>query len=146
MTVKLLQERSESTRQLMLKMIGNTQSIYYKNYAEQKFYPPDYLFRISEGLTLTFSGEKAEVFYPGPSQAPDKVVVYFPSRKLLFGSCMILGGNTMGNVAEADLKHWPEAIRKLFRFEVDVVVPGHGDGLDPGLIQHTLDLLLKNTP
>jgi metallo-beta-lactamase class B len=143
LTAKLLQERGESTRQLTLRMIGDTQPIYYKTHASLKFYPPDHLFPISKGLALTFHGEKVKVFYPGPSQAPDKVVVYFPSRKLLLGSCMILGGEGVGNVADADLHQWPNAIRKLFKFPVDVVIPGHGTRLDPGLLQHTLDLLVK---
>jgi hypothetical protein len=29
----------------------------------------------------------------------------------------------------------------MARFPADVVVPGHGERLDPQLIQHTLDLL-----
>jgi hypothetical protein len=40
-------------------------------------------------------------------------------------------------------KQWPQAIRKLEQFPVDVIVPGHGERLDVGLIQHTLDLLEK---
>ncbi len=142
LTAKLLQERGESTRQVMLSMLNNVQSIYYKTQATQIFYPPDHLFPVSKGLTLTFHKEKVKVFYPGPTQAPDKVAVYFPSRKLLLGSCMILGGG-LGNVAEADIRQWVKAIRKLFRFPVDVVIPGHGASLDPALIQHTLDVLLK---
>lgn len=69
-----------------------------------------------------------------PSPAP---------RKLLFGSCMILSGDAVGNTADADMAAWPIAIRKLQGLPVDVVVPGHGDRLDPGLIQHTLDVLAQ---
>jgi hypothetical protein len=36
---------------------------------------------------------------------------------------------------------WAKAIRKLMALPVDVVVPGHGDRLDPGLLPHTLDLV-----
>jgi glyoxylase-like metal-dependent hydrolase (beta-lactamase superfamily II) len=84
------------------------------------------------------------VYYPGPSQAPDKVVVYFPGKKVLFGSCMVLGGDQIGNTSDADLKNWPEAARKLKQFDAEIVVPGHGDRLDPGLIDHTIDLLTQN--
>ena len=72
---------------------------------------------------------------------PDKVVVYFPARKLLFGSCMVIGMDQLGNTADADLASWPEAIKKLQAFPVDVIVPGHGERLGPDLLQHTLDLL-----
>jgi glyoxylase-like metal-dependent hydrolase (beta-lactamase superfamily II) len=141
LTVALLRERGEKTRQLTLNLIGDAESPIYQRHANLRFAPPDHVFPLREGLRLDFGGEEVRVFYPGPSQAPDKVVVYFPARRLLFGSCMILAGDRTGNTADADLRRWPESIRRLATFPVDVVVPGHGDRLDPGLIQHTLDVL-----
>ncbi len=143
LTVKLLKERGEQTRLTTLKLISDTNSPYCQTYAQMTFTPPDHIFPIRDGATLTFGGEEVRVFYPGPTQAPDKVAVYFPDRKLLLGSCMILAGDRPGNTAEADMKEWSVAIRRLAQFPVNVVVPGHGERLDPGLIQHTLDLLEK---
>jgi len=141
LTVKLLKERGEQTRLTTLKFISESNSPIYTVHASMKFVPPDHIFPIQDGLKLTLGGEHVRVFYPGPSQAPDKVAVYFPARKLLFGSCMILAGDKLGNTTEADLKQWPASLRKLEQFPADVVVPGHGERLDPGLIQHTIDLL-----
>lgn len=141
MSVTLLKERGEPMRGTTLKLMGDTNSPFHAIYAKMTFRPPDRLFPIQDGLTLTFGGEVVRVIYPGPTQAPDKVVVYFPDRKMLFGSCMILAGDRPGNTAEADMKQWPVAIRKLGQFPAKVVVPGHGERLDPGLIQHTLNLL-----
>jgi metallo-beta-lactamase class B len=141
MTANLILERGEQNRQTMLAAIGDPQSPAYQAEMKMKYLPPDHIFPIGQGLTLTFGGEKVQVIYPGPSQAPDKVAVYFRDRKLLFGSCMIVGLDKLGNTADADMKNWPTAIRKLQQYSVDVVVPGHGDRLDPGLIQHTLDLI-----
>jgi glyoxylase-like metal-dependent hydrolase (beta-lactamase superfamily II) len=146
LTVRLLQERGEITRKKTLKLINGPDSPFYLAHAGQKFSPPDHLFPIRDGLKLRFGGEEVQVFFPGASQAPDKVVVYFPGRRLLFGSCMILSGDRPGNTADADLRQWPIAVRKLLQFPVDIVVPGHGDRLDPGLIQHTLDLLAARQP
>jgi ABC-type branched-subunit amino acid transport system substrate-binding protein len=141
LTVKLLKERGEQTRLTTLKLIGGKSSPTYTVHATMEFVPPDHVFPIQDGLKLSFGREDVRVFYPGPSQAPDKVVVYFPARKLLFGSCMILAGDRPGDTAEADLEQWPVSTRRLKQFPVDVVVPGHGERLDPGLIQHTLDLI-----
>ena len=141
LTVQMLQERGEKTRQQMLSLIGDTSSLYYAAYQKMVFTPPDHVFPVKQGLVLSFGGQTVQVIYPGPSQAPDKLAVYFPARKLLFGSCMILGGTSVGNTADADLKNWPEAVKSLQKYRADVIVPGHGDRLDPGLIQHTLDLL-----
>ena len=141
LTVRLLRDRGEHMRQVTLALIGDPKSPAYQLHAGLRLVPPDHVFPLHDGLRLTFGGEEVDVFYPGPSQAPDKVVVYFPARRLLFGSCMILAGSRPGNTADADMKQWPESVRRLGQFPVDVVVPGHGDRLDPGLIAHTLDLL-----
>ena len=144
MTARLILERGESNRQSMLAAIGDPKSPAYKAELEMQYLPPDHVFPIADGLTLTYGGEELQVIYPGPSQAPDKVAVYFPEHKLLFGSCMIVGLDRLGNTADADMKNWPDAVRILQQYPVDVVVPGHGERLDPGLIQHTLDLLASN--
>jgi metallo-beta-lactamase class B len=142
LTAQLLAERGEQTRQMLLGMLsGPANERYYKAHSEIPYVPPNHLFPISEGLKLSFGEEQLEVYYPGPTQAPDKVAIYFPSKKVLFGSCMVLGGDQAGNIREADINNWPDAIKKLKRFTMDFVVPGHGDRLDPGLIDHTIAIL-----
>jgi metallo-beta-lactamase class B len=146
LTAQMLAERGEQTRQMLLGMLpGAANERYYKAHAEIPYVAPDHLFPINQGLILTFGTEQVEVYYPGPTQAPDKVVIYFPAKKILFGSCMVLGGDKAGNIHEADMANWPKAIEKLKRFNVDFVVPGHGDRLDPGLIDHTISIL-ESTP
>jgi len=143
LTAQLLKERGEQTRQVLLGMLkGTANASYYKAQAEIPYVAPTQLFPIAQGLKLSFGDEQLEVYYPGPSQAPDKVVVYFPGKKVLFGGCMILGGDQVGNTSDADLKNWPDAVRKLEQFDVEIVVPGHGDRLDTGLIEHTIALLV----
>jgi metallo-beta-lactamase class B len=142
LTAQMLVERGEQTRQMLLGMLsGPANERYYKAHAAIPYTPPDHLFPAEQGLTLSFGQEQVEVYWPGPTQAPDKMVVYFPVKKVLFGSCMVLGGEQTGNISEADLVNWPEAIKKLKRFDMEFVVPGHGDRLDPGLIDHTIALL-----
>jgi metallo-beta-lactamase class B len=141
LTAKLIGERGDAVRKSVLDSITDKQSDAYKAQLAVTYPPPDHIFPATDGLTLTFGNEEVRVIYPGPSQSPDKLAVYFPARKLLFGSCMIVGMEKLGNTADADMGLWPEAVRQLVALPVDVVVPGHGERLDPGLIQHTLDLL-----
>jgi metallo-beta-lactamase class B len=142
LTAGMLAERGEQTRQMLLGMLsGPANKRYYKAHAEIPYVPPDHLFPIDQGLLLTFGMEQVEVYYPGPTQAPDKVVIYFPGKKVLFGSCMVLAGDQPGNTHEADMENWPKAIEKLKRFDAAFVVPGHGERLDPGLLDHTIDVL-----
>ena len=142
LTVKLLEERGEEMRAMTLDWLQDPQyQRYYKAHDSLTYTAPTHLFAIEEGLQLKFGEEVVQVYYPGPSHAPDNVVVYFPSRKILFGTCMIIGGDKVGNTSDADLEAWPASVRDLTQFDFDVLVPGHGDRLDPGLLEHTLDLL-----
>jgi metallo-beta-lactamase class B len=143
LTVQLLAEKGEWMRELTLSFMSDKNSERYRAVQEQRYYPPDHVFEAEKGLSLFYGGEEVRAIYPGPMQAKDKIVVYFPSRKLLFGSCSVLAGERLGNMAEADRENWPKAIRSLMALPVNVVVPGHGLRLDPGLLQHTVDLLEK---
>jgi glyoxylase-like metal-dependent hydrolase (beta-lactamase superfamily II) len=142
LTVKLLEERGKKMKAMTL---GWLQAPQYKRYYDVHkalvYVAPSHLFKVEEGLQLKFVDEIVQVYYPGPSQSADKMVVYFPSRKILFGTCMIIGGDKVGNTSDADLKEWPKSVRRLVRFDFDILVPGHGDRLDPGLLEHTIDLL-----
>lgn len=144
MTVRLLEERGESTRQLMLDMMKNSakESVIIAH-QEIPYQPPTQVFPLQDGLELQFGDEKIVVFYPGPSQAPDKVVVYFPNQKILFGGCMILSADQVGNTADADIPAWIEAVKTLEQFPVEFVIPGHGDRIDEDLITHTIEVLEK---
>lgn len=89
-----------------------------------------------------------KVLMPGAAHAPDNICVYVPAQRILFGGCMVrpLEATDMGNTADADLLHWPEAIRFLQHTvpAVCTVVPGHGRIGDAELLQHTLDLLRQH--
>jgi glyoxylase-like metal-dependent hydrolase (beta-lactamase superfamily II) len=141
LTVRLLRERGEAIRAVMLGYAGPPDSRFHQAYAGLRCVPPDHVFPIQDGLDLTFGCEPVQVLCPGPTQAPDKVAVYFPARRLLFGGCMILAGDRPGNLSEADPGQWREAVRRLLALPVEVVVAGHGERTDRGLLQHTLDLL-----
>lgn len=87
---------------------------------------------------------KIEVRFPGPGHAPDNLVVWVPSAKVLYGGCLVksVTSKTLGNVADADVKAWPDAIRRVQAAYPDaaLVVPGHGT-MDGDSLAHTLDLL-----
>jgi metallo-beta-lactamase class B len=105
--------------------------------------PASHLF---EGdTTFVFDGKPMEVYYPGPGHTHDNVVVWWPEAGVLFGGCLVksLDNQSMGNVADADLKEWGPSIRKLItRYPTAKwVVPGHFRWSGPEALPHTLDLL-----
>jgi metallo-beta-lactamase class B len=142
LSIRMLAERGEETRQMLLDMLlGPANERYRTAHAAIPYAAPDHVFPAEEGLKLTFGDEQVGVYWPGPTQAPDKMTVFFSGKKVLFGSCMVLGGSAAGNVREADMDNWPKAIEKLKQLGAEWVIPGHGDRLDPGLLDHTIELL-----
>jgi len=146
LTAELLEKRGDEMRRMTLGWLSAPgYESYYDVHCSLPYVAPTHLFSLEEGLSLTIGGEEVQVYYPGPSHSPDNVVVYFPDRKILFGGCMIVGMDRLGNTADADLESWLEAVRSLYRFDFEVLVPGHGDRVDPGLLEHTIDLLTGNS-
>lgn len=144
LTVELLEERGDQMRAQTLSWLEKPEYVRYRQAHEiLPYVPPDHLFPVDEGLELRFGAEVVQVYYPGPSHSPDNVVVYFPGRGILFGGCMIIGWDEVGNTADADMEAWPDSVRKLSQFDFDVLVPGHGERLDPGLLEHTVNLLTQ---
>jgi glyoxylase-like metal-dependent hydrolase (beta-lactamase superfamily II) len=145
LTARLLNERGDAMRETTLGWLrGSKHRRYYEAHEKLPYEPPTHLFDLDEGLELEFGGEAVQAYYPGRSHSPDNVVVYFPGRKVLFGGCMVLGWDGVGNISDADMEAWPESIRRLSRFDADLIVPGHGERLDRGLLKHTIELLTKH--
>ncbi|MEM8960243.1 MAG: subclass B1 metallo-beta-lactamase [Acidobacteriota bacterium] len=91
-----------------------------------------------------------EVLYPGPGHTDDNLMVWIPDQRVLFGGCAVRPGATgsLGNTADADLDHWPEAIRiaKDRYPEAEIVIPSHGPPAGPELLDHTISLLADRKP
>ncbi len=96
-------------------------------------------------VSLSTGTEALEVFYPGPGHARDNVMVWFPTRHLLFAGCAAKAAawNSLGFTGDADLERWPAALRAAAELEPEIVIPGHGDPGGPELLTHTLALLEK---
>ena len=86
LSVKLLKERGLDNGMLdMLK--DSSMQKYYTYWKNVKLTPPDSLFSLKNGLTLSFDNKTWEVYYPGSSHTQDNIVVHLPKRNILFGGC-----------------------------------------------------------
>ena len=149
LTVQLLTDRAEDTRAQTLEMLkAPKHQRFYDVHKTQNFVAPDHILAIgdvSEGVRLAIGEEQVDVFFPGPSHAPDNLVVYFPTHHVLFGGCMVkaLASKGLGFTGDADLKAWPTAIQRVLeRYpDAELVIPGHGPVGDTQLLHHTLALL-----
>ena len=105
-------------------------------------------FEFQDSLVLNLDDKKIICKYLGAGHTIDNIVVWVPAEKILFGGCMLkaVGWNSLGFTGDADLNEWPKTLRKLLvEFpESKIVIPGHGDYGDLGLVQHTLRLFERN--
>ena len=105
-------------------------------------------FEFQNSLVLNLDDKKIICKYLGAGHTIDNIVVWVPAEKILFGGCMLkaVGWNSLGFTGDADLNEWPKTLRKLLvEFpESKIVIPGHGDYGDLGLVQHTLRLFERN--
>ncbi|OQR57409.1 BcII family subclass B1 metallo-beta-lactamase [Bacillus sp. CDB3] len=94
---------------------------------------------------LKFGNMKVETFYPGKGHTEDNIVVWLPQYNILAGGCLVksAGAKDLGNVADAYVNEWSISIENVLnRYgNMNLVVPGHGEVGDRGLLLHTLDLL-----
>ncbi len=74
---------------------------------------------------LVVGGIELVVQPVGPAHTPDDLVVYVPSRRVLYAGDLVFR-NRIPFVGEADSRNWIASLEKLLAFDAQVVVPGHG--------------------
>lgn len=139
-TAELIRERGESLKQMLMENFADEPAV-QSAIRNTRIVPPSKTFPEGEGLELHFGEEIVRVIDPGPAHSEDNCVTYFPSKRILFGCCMIRGGDSIGYIGDADVDHWPAAVRSLLELEVDYVIPGHGARYTPDLLRKTLAIV-----
>ncbi|WP_348731119.1 subclass B1 metallo-beta-lactamase [Rheinheimera texasensis] len=83
-------------------------------------------------------------FYPGPGHTSDNIVLYLSQYQLLHGGCFVKAPRYpgLGNIADADVKAWPDSLKRLKAAypQLKILVPGHGDIADGALVGYSLSL------
>jgi metallo-beta-lactamase class B len=97
--------------------------------------------------TLYCGDLEVELMYPGGGHTDDNIVAWIPEEKVLFAGCLVKAKTAanLGNTSEADLKAYPDTLKKVMNEFKDakIVVPGHGQPGGRELIKHTIDLCKK---
>ncbi|MGE0588633.1 MAG: subclass B1 metallo-beta-lactamase [Cyclobacteriaceae bacterium] len=94
-------------------------------------------------LEFKIGKEKVVAQYFGQGHAPDNSTLWIPSKKILFGGCMIKSlGAGKGNLSDANLDEWSPTVDKVKRFypDVRIVVPGHGPHGGAALLDYTIQM------
>ncbi len=95
--------------------------------------------------TFNVGGRSFQTFYPGEGHTKDNIVVWFPQDKVLYGGCLFKSTEVpdLGNVADANVKQWPETIHNVMQKYPNArfIIPGHYGWSKPQALTHTLQLL-----
>ena len=135
-TARALRERGEGMRAELTERYGAL-------FADMPLGEPDVLFDPAQGYTERVDELEVRVVFPGAAHTPDNVVTLFTERALLFGGCMIKGGDSLGYLGDAVLADYPASAARVGELGASVVVPGHGERLDAAQIEHTRELVLR---
>ncbi|MBT9465260.1 MAG: MBL fold metallo-hydrolase [Hydrogenophaga sp.] len=80
---------------------------------------------LADSTTLELSGMRFVVERVGPSHTPEDLAVLVPAERVLFAGDIMFAGR-LPFVGKADSGQWIASLDRLLRFDVKVVVPGHG--------------------
>jgi metallo-beta-lactamase class B len=150
LTCELLRTRSKETMSEMQKLLDPLEDKkYLDEYSSFKFTEPTHVFDINDEQILNFGKETVEIYYPGPTHTYDNLVVYIPSKRILFGGCMVLSleAEKVGYAKDGNIEEWPLSLERVMEKykNAEIVVPGHGDSGDISLIEHTIMIIKENT-
>ena len=81
---------------------------------------------IDKQFKLNIGGVEFFINRVGPAHAPEDLMVYVPSEKVLFAGDLVFRGR-IPFVGNADSKGWLAALDEIERLNPDIVIPGHGN-------------------
>ena len=83
----------------------------------------------TDKLTLRMGKETIELIYPGRAHTNGNVLVYMPDRKVMVMGDMLFYGYLpyIDWRAGSDTQNWIAWLEKLSPWQIDTVIPGHGE-------------------
>ena len=80
---------------------------------------------IDQSYTLTVGGIEFKIARVGPAHAPEDLIIYVPSEKVLFAGDLVFRGR-IPFVGNADSRGWLHALDEIATLNPSIVIPGHG--------------------
>ena len=81
---------------------------------------------VDQKLKLSIGGVVFFISRVGPAHAPEDLMVYVPSEKVLFAGDLVFRGR-IPFVGNADSKGWLKGLDEIEKFNPNIVIPGHGN-------------------
>lgn len=81
---------------------------------------------IDQSYLLSIGGIQFKISRVGPAHAPEDLIVYIPSERVLFAGDLVFRGR-IPFVGNADSKGWLYALDEIEKLNPNIVIPGHGN-------------------
>ena len=81
---------------------------------------------IDQNMKLSIGGVDFLISRVGPAHAPEDLLVYVPSEKVLFAGDLVFRGR-IPFVGNADSKGWLMGLDQIEKLNPNIVIPGHGN-------------------
>ena len=81
---------------------------------------------IDQSYLLSIGGIQFKISRVGPAHAPEDLIVYIPSERVLFVGDLVFRGR-IPFVGNADSKGWLYALDEIEKLNPNIVIPGHGN-------------------
>lgn len=85
--------------------------------------PPD--ITTSSSLTIHMGGENFEVYHWCKAHTNGDIVMYIPSKKILFAGDLVFGGR-VPFLGSGNSKTWINCLDDIMRIKPEILLPGHG--------------------
>jgi len=101
----------------------------------------------TDSLIIDFNGLHLECRYFGGGHTFDNITIWIPEKRILFGGCLVKSADAenLGYIDEAVISDWDSTLKNVTKkyINIEIVVPGHGNYGDSGLLSHTIELVEK---
>lgn len=139
-TQQLYSKRAASMQPGPAAMLKNKK--HKANTLKRKNVDATHFFDQSEQPHWNLNDSEVKVFYPGPAHSEDNLVVFLPEQKILFGGCMVRALEfDIGNTKDANLKTYEASLKKLFKLDPKIIIPGHGTVGGTELLNHSVKMV-----
>jgi glyoxylase-like metal-dependent hydrolase (beta-lactamase superfamily II) len=95
----------------------------------------------TDRVTLDLGGRTARLIHPGPGHTDHDVVVHVPDAGVVFAGDLVEQGAPAKAGPDAVPGQWPSTLDSLLALDPRVVVPGHGEPVDPAFVRAQRDEL-----
>lgn len=145
-SVLLEQKGSENLEQVLSWLTDGDQERFREGFQDLILVSGDRIFPIplpGENYHLNLQGLDLQIIFPGEGHSTDNLAIFIPSKKLLFGGCLIksLEQDNLGNLSDGNPQEYRaslERLRNYFQSRDEILIlPGHGAAGSWDLIDHT---------